>query len=56
MNFRHLLGCDIIGTLSSTVPSTRCGGQLFQLISLSLDNTHQLKELETTWCSRPHAA
>ena len=39
-----------LGTLSKTMPSVRRDGQLFKLISLSLNNTYQLNKLATTSC------
>ena len=40
----------LIDTLSKTTPSTGRGGQFFQLISLLLGNTYELKELAATSC------
>ena len=39
-----------IDTLSKTTPLTGRGGQFFQLISLLLGNTYQLKELAAMSC------
>ena len=39
-----------LDTLSKTTPSTGRGGQFFQLISLLLGNTYQLKELAAMSC------
>ena len=40
----------ILDTLSKTTPSAGRGGQPFQLISLLLGNTYQLKGLAATSC------